>query len=409
MDSTLETLNGHLVLALDLLRGGLNKELHSRLHNQERGVLPDKGLAELSFKTIDLVHSIEQLLEPGQLVLADHFFGYMNTKCLCAAVELQFPDILREKGPLSVEELASASGSRSDRLEQIMNVLQNNGIFTCHNGKYSNNHTSTLLLRDHWTQWHNWIALYGNQFYDMSRGIPNSIRKEATRNPAQIAYDTDKDMFTYFREQDWVGQLHRTLGGGAIAQAPGILADYQWEDVSGETVLDVGGGGGALIALLLRAHPTMRGGIYDLPHVINHTVPFFHTADGQFADLGDRVPKENLIGGDFFDHIPPSRVYTMKWTLHDWRDAEAIAILRNIRQAIISAPVSRLIVLECVRTDGQSARLSRYADLNMMVAANGLERNVDSWKHLSAQSGWRVEAIHQLRTAWPCAIDMRPC
>jgi hypothetical protein len=75
MESTLETLNGHLASALDLLRGGLNKELHSRLHNQERGVLPDKGLAELSSKTIDLVHSIEQLLEPGQLILADHFFG----------------------------------------------------------------------------------------------------------------------------------------------------------------------------------------------------------------------------------------------------------------------------------------------------------------------------------------------
>lgn len=75
MDSTLETLNGHLVSALDLLRGGLNEELHSRLHNQEKGVLPDKGLVELSSKTIDLLHGIEQLLEPSQLALADHFFG----------------------------------------------------------------------------------------------------------------------------------------------------------------------------------------------------------------------------------------------------------------------------------------------------------------------------------------------
>lgn len=236
--------------------------------------------------------------------------GYMNTKCLCAAVELQIPDILREHSPLSVEELASKSGARSDRLEQILNVLQNNGIFTYHDGKYSNNHTSMLLLRDHWTQWHNWIALYGNQFYDMSRGIPGSIRKEATRNPAQIEYDTDKDMFTYFREHDWVGQLHRTLGGGATAQSPGIVADYQWEEISGETIIDVGGGGGALIALLLRAYPTMRGGIYDLPHVIDHTAPFFHTNDGQFADLSDRVPKENLIGVIFLTTSPiPSLHY----------------------------------------------------------------------------------------------------
>lgn len=45
----------------------------------------------------------------------------------------------------------------------------------------------------------------------------------------------------------------------------------------------------------------------------------------------------------------------------------------------------------------------------MMVAANGLERNADSWKYLADKSGWRIEAIHHLRNAWPCAIDMRPC
>lgn len=85
MQSTLETLNGHLASALNLLRGGLNKELHSRLHNQERGVLPDKEVAELSFKTIDLLHSIEQLLEPGQLALADHFFGKLGDLNICCS------------------------------------------------------------------------------------------------------------------------------------------------------------------------------------------------------------------------------------------------------------------------------------------------------------------------------------
>lgn len=88
MQSTLESLNGHLTSALNLLHGGLNKELHSRLHNQERGVLPDKEVAELSFKTIDLLHSIEQLLEPGQLALADHFFGKLGDLNICCSVIL---------------------------------------------------------------------------------------------------------------------------------------------------------------------------------------------------------------------------------------------------------------------------------------------------------------------------------
>lgn len=130
----------------------------------------------------------------------------MNAKCLCSAVELKVPDILREHGPLTVDELASTSGARADRLRQVLRIPHNNGIFLYNSSKdaYENNHTSTLLLRDHWTQWHNWIDLYGNQFYDMARGIPGSVHKDVVRWPAQINYDTDDDMFTYFNKQGWV-------------------------------------------------------------------------------------------------------------------------------------------------------------------------------------------------------------
>lgn len=334
----------------------------------------------------------------------------MHTKCLCSAVQLQIPDILRESGPQTVDALASASNARADRLRQVLNVLHNNGIFSYdeQTGQYDNNHTSTLLLRDHWTQWHNWVELYGNQFYEMATGIPESINKDAKRCPAQIAFNTDEGMFDYFRKQGWTEQLHRTLGGGATAQAPGILADYPWGEVADEKVIDIGGGGGALLALLLREHTTMCGGIYDLPHVIDHIVPFFHEADGQFSDLAERVPRENLVGGDFFVSVPSTTVYTMKWTLHDWKDPEALTILRNIRRAIIPGPRSRLVVLESILSHGRSTRLSQYADMNMMMTANGLERTEREWRHLAGQSGWRISRILPLRNAWPCAIEMRP-
>ncbi|KXG51925.1 O-methyltransferase, family 2 [Penicillium griseofulvum] len=140
----------------------------------------------------------------------------------------------------------------------------------------------------------------------------------------------------------------------------------------------------------------MKGGIYDLPHVIERTVPFFHSPDSQFTGLKDRMQRDDLIGGDFFHYIPPDRVYTMKWTLHDWRDPQALEILRNLHHAKLEGPGCWLIILESVRADGQSARLSRYADLNMVVATNGLERTEESWRHLAEESGWEIIAIHPL-------------
>lgn len=323
-------------------------------------------------------------------------------------MELGIADILA-KGPRSLTDLAAESKAQPIRLGQVLRPLYNNGIFNFdeETGLYSNNHTSTLLQSGHWTQWHNWVELYGNEFYDIARGIPASVHQDMVRWGAQINYDTDQDMFTYFQAQGWLPRLHKTLGGGAIAQAPGILEDYAWEEVGDTTVLDIGGGGGALIASLLRKYGNMCGGVFDLPSVIEHITDFF-APGGQFEDLGPRVPKENLIAGDFLKSVPAFEVYTMKWVLHDWRDEDALRILRNIRTAIIPSPKSRLVVLESILSGGRMGRLSRYGDINMMMTANGQERTEKQWRELAEHSGWKVTGIYHLRNAWVQAIELRP-
>ena len=340
--------------------------------------------------------------------MSDYCIGYTNTKCLLAAVGLGVADILA-KGPLKLADLASASKARSDRLGQIMKPLYNNNIFNYdgETGTYANNHVSELLRSDHWTQWHNWVDLYGTEFYDIARGIPGCVKEGTERSAAQINFDTDDNMFTYFQAQGWTPRLHRTLGGGATAMAPGILEDYAWDEVADKTVLDIGGGGGGFIASLLRRYPTMVGGIYDLEAVIGHAAELF-SPNGQHRDLVDRVPRANLIAGDFLKSIPPFEVYTMKWVLHDWNDADSVTILSNIRKAIVSGPVSRLIVLESILADGRMGRLSRYGDINMMMTAKGQERTEAQWRGLAAQSGWKVTGIYPLRNSWVQAIELKP-
>ena len=333
----------------------------------------------------------------------------MNAKCLCAAVELNVPDILKE-GPKSLTDLATASNSRPDRLRQVLRVLHNDGIFAYDSfcDTYSNNTVSELLLSDHWTQWRNWVDLYGNEFFEMAQGIPKSCRKDAVRSPAQIHFNTDKTMFSYFTERGWQTRLHNTLGGGAIAQAQGILEDYPWGEVSNSAILDVGGGAGGLVATLLRKHKNMTAGVLDLADVIEHARANFHGHEGQYRDVGNQVPSGNLIVGDFMKEIPRFKVYTMKWCLHDWDDSKALVVLANIRRAIIPGPESRLVVLESILEEGRMGRLSRYADLNMMVAVGGQERTEDQWRSLAHRTGWEIKRIFKLRNAWPCAIEFVP-
>ena len=330
---------------------------------------------------------------------------------------------------MTVSELATASSARPDRLGQILRVLRNEGIFNfspgpasqtpvasttpekteSEEGTYSNNRVSTLLLSSHWTQWRNWVDLYSSEFYDMARGIPASCRAGTTRSAAQIVYDTDESMIKAFAQRGWLERVQRTLAGGALAQAPGIVEDYPWNEVEGaEKVLDLGGGKGGLLASLLRQYPGMRGGIFDLENVVQHAREAFHAPEGEFRDVGDRVKSEDLVAGDFLVEVPPCEVYTMKWCLHDWDDGKCVTVLENIRRAIIKGPRSRLVVLESILSDGRSGRMSRYADMNMMLAVGGQERDLNRWRDIAQRAGWNIRRVCHLRNAWPSAIEMVP-
>ncbi len=320
---------------------------------------------------------------------------------------MKVPDLLAER-PKTVADIAEQCNANPDRLRQILRLLHNQGIFNFNASAnvYSNSPASELLLRDHWTQWWRWTDLYGNEFYDMAQGIPESIRSGQQRTSAQIHYNNDKALPDQFRDTGGLSKLIGTIGAGAVAQAPGMMEDYAWAEIADETVLDVGGGSGAFLAYLLREHPNMKGAILDLESVIDYNHGFFRTPGGQFADVGDRLV--DLIAGDFLKEIPPFQIYTMKWCLHDWDDDKVVLILKNIRSAIIEGPKSRLVIIEAVMSEGQKGRLARLGDIIMMVAAGGKERDEQEWENVAESAGWRIAGVSQLRNAWACAIDLRP-
>ncbi|KAI1145459.1 O-methyltransferase-domain-containing protein [Nemania diffusa] len=412
LEMILKDLADSVSSAVAALEGPLNEILRSRLCHD--GELPDARCYSMAARAVDVMHRAQQLLEPPSIMLADHFLGYVSSKCLNAAVETGVPDLLARDGPLSLKRLAEESHCRPDRLGQVLRILCGNGIFHYDEAqeRYSNNDASRLLLSDHWTQWHNWVNLYGNQMYDVARGIPESVREDTTKSAAQINYSTDLNMFQYFQEQGWAGLLHRTLSGGAEAQALGIVEDYPWDQIDlGEDgiIMDIGGGGGGLIASILRRYKQLRGGIMDRPQVIEHARSVFHQKGGMYTDVGDRVSSNHLISGDFLKEVPSFGVYTMKWCLHDWKDDEAVLILKNIRRAIHQGPECRLIVLESVLADGHSQRLARYADVHMMMmTGQGMERTEKDWHNLSEKAGWKIRAIYNLRNAWVKALEFIP-
>jgi hypothetical protein len=82
------------------------------------------------------------------------------------------------------------------------------------------------------------------------------------------------------------------------------------------TVVDVGGGRGGLLAILLQAFPSLQGILFDLPVVVEGAQAVFQT-----EPLRGRC---RLVGGNFLEAVPAGGdLYILKRVLVDRTDDEA--------------------------------------------------------------------------------------
>jgi hypothetical protein len=170
------------------------------------------------------------------------------------------------------------------------------------------------------------------------------------------------------------------MAADVAAWAPDIVAAYDWGSLG--HLVDVGGGNGALLAVLLREHPDLRGTVLDLPGAVEAARKAL-TAAG-LADRGDAK------AGSFFDPLPPGAGgYLLCAVLHDWDDAAARAILRRCAEA--AGADGRVLVVEKFATDADGRT---EMDLRVLAYFGGRERDLAELTALAAAAGLRVAAVH---------------
>jgi len=174
----------------------------------------------------------------------------------------------------------------------------------------------------------------------------------------------------------------RAMSGVAATTHPFIVDRYDFAGV--DTLVDLGGGQGELLAGILARHPAMRGIVFDLPHVVE-------AARQRIAarGLGDRLA---AVGGDFFAAVPPADAYIMTNVLHDWSDADSIAILRNCRKAM--RPGGRVLIGDFVLAPVNQPDIGRLFDLEMLaLTEGGKERSAEEFAALLAAADLRLTQI----------------
>jgi SAM-dependent methyltransferase len=325
-------------------------------------------------------------------VLREQIMGFRTTQMIHVAAKLGLADCLAA-GPRPAEELAAAVGAEPQALHRLLRALASLGIFAQDEaGDFALTPQAELLRSDVQGSLRDIALMYGEDWLWQAYGnMTHSVRTGA---PA----------FTKTHGQPFYGYLHAhpraaarfnaAMSGFSSHETAAILEAYDFSDA--RRVVDIGGGHGALLAALLRAHPQLTGAVFDLPSVVAGAATVL-------SELGERV---RAVAGDFFDEAPAGAdLYVMKSVLHNWDDADAERILTTCRAAM--APDARLLVIERAVPEGNAPAEAKLFDINMLVVAGGCERTELEYRRLFDAAGLVLERVIATRSPMSVIVASR--
>ncbi len=309
--------------------------------------------------------------------------GKWISASISVVAELGIADLLAQ-GEKTADELAAATSAHSSSLYRILRALASVGIFAeTEGGRFQLTPLAECLrsgVPTSMKEFARFVAMPGaarswdHLMHCVMTGESGLRKAFGVENP-----------FDYFKNHP--AEAHILAGAmtdNSRQSAPAIAGAYDFGKF--RQVVDVAGGRGLLLATILERHPTVTGVLFDLPDVIKG-------AEATLASHGAQG-RCRTVGGDFFQAVPTGAdAYILKHIIHDWDDQRAVAILRNIREAM--DPAGRLLVVEVVIAPGNEPSVGKLLDLEMMVIPGGRERTSDEYRDLLAAAGFRLAQIHE--------------
>jgi hypothetical protein len=303
--------------------------------------------------------------------------GFQVSQAIHVAATLGVADLLAD-GPRTSDELAAATNADSGSLYRLLRALAAVGVFHEDEGRrFSLAPTGALLQSDVPGSLRGWAMHVGRPYFQEAWShLEHSIR--TGDNAFEHAHGTD--VWTYRAEHPNESAIFDQGMGSLTGVANQTLLEaYDFGRFG--TMVDVGGGNGALLAGLLDRFPTMRGILFDQPHVVANAAAVLER-----AGVAGRC---EIVGGSFFDEVPTGGdAYTLKSIIHDFDDERAVAILRTCRRAM-AAGATLLLIERIVGPPNEDPR-TKFSDLNMLVAPAGQERTLEEWGALLTRAGFRL-------------------
>jgi hypothetical protein len=311
--------------------------------------------------------------------------GYRCSQALYVVAKLGIADEIGD-GAKSAEELATSTKTHPVALRRLLRMLVTAGVFEEQpQGRFRLTDVGALLRRDSpQSMWPVVMFFTGEETWRSWGALLHSVR---TGEPAfdQVYGMNAFDYYARFPERER-SKVHEDVMAVMTAQSnAALMSAYDFSQF--DTLVDVGGGNGALLAALLQTHPKLRGILFDLPHAV--------AASGEVLRKAGIADRCTAISGSFFESVPEAGDgYVMKRIIHDWDDERAASILRCCRRAM-SAEAKLLVLDEVLPERAQPADAPSFMiDIEMLVVApGGRERTEPEFRDLFASADLRLNRV----------------
>lgn len=307
-------------------------------------------------------------------------YGAQAAQVIYVAAKLSLADQLKD-GARSSADLAGAAGVDAVILRRVLRCLASLGVFVeTAPDRFGLTEMGELLRSDRPD------SLQPRAIWNTDVMLPlwGSLLHTLRTGESGAEHVLGMPLYDYLTAHPDIGALFdRTMAGYARYRLAPVVVAYDFSRFG--SIVDVGGGNGALLIEILRGYPRARGIVFDLPPVAERA-----RQNIAAAGLSDRCI---AVGGGALETVPAGGdAYVLSNFLIGMSDEEAIQILRHCRRGM--SPGGRVLLIEWVVPTGDELASGSFKawdttsiDLTILSTGAGRVRTADEFQAVLHAAG----------------------